>query len=219
MRFPVLLLSLALLLPCMSAASGNPSRQPSVIFPNAPGGTSVSSSQGGGYVVVPSMSQTPVSPTMRDRLANEAAKPRASGGWSRPGVMGGNTAIYLSFTGGTADDRLLSVSTAWARKSELHETVVDTQGVVRMLPALSGFELPARQRVVFAPGGKHVMVMGLKRELREGQSFPVNLTFEKAGLVRVMVQVRRAAAGTSVPSPDAAASKNAEDHSGHAGHH
>ncbi len=192
MRFFVALLSLLVLAPTLAQA--NAQQQPYMAQP-------------------PSI---PVSPVMRDRLAAEAAKPRASNAWSRTGAVGGNTAIYLTFVGGTVDDRLLRVSTAWAAKSELHETVVDSAGVVRMLPALAGFALPAKERVMFAPGGKHVMVTGLKRELREGQTFPVNLTFEKAGIVRVMVQVRAAPArAPSAAAPATPAKPAAEDHSHH----
>jgi copper(I)-binding protein len=44
------------------------------------------------------------------------------------------------------------------------------------------------------PGGDHVMLMGLKQPLKEGESFPLILTFEKAGDVQVTVKVEKAGA-------------------------
>jgi copper(I)-binding protein len=35
----------------------------------------------------------------------------------------------------------------------------------------------------------HVMLMGLKAPLKDGQSFPLTLTFETAGTIEVMVMV------------------------------
>lgn len=150
----------------------------------------------------------PLTPAVRARVAAEAAKPRVTGAWTRPAAMGGNAAIYASFTGGDADDRLLGISTAWADKAALHETVVDAQGVVRMLPALAGFSLPARKLVIFAPGGRHVMLTGLTRALQARQTFPVIFNFEKAGAVRVMVEVRAAPAMPMAMPP-------ADEHAGH----
>ena len=44
------------------------------------------------------------------------------------------------------------------------------------------------------PGGYHVMFMGLKGPLKEGDSFPLSLVFEKAGEIGVMVTVMKAGA-------------------------
>ena len=49
--------------------------------------------------------------------------------------------------------------------------------------------MPAHGKATLAPGGYHVMLMGLKAPLKEGQSFPLTLTFEHAGKVEVEVMV------------------------------
>jgi len=41
-------------------------------------------------------------------------------------------------------------------------------------------------QVAFDPGGMHIMLVGLKQPLKEGQTFPLTLTFRKAGKVDVM---------------------------------
>jgi len=51
-------------------------------------------------------------------------------------------------------------------------------------------EVPAGGDLSFAPGGYHVMLMGLKQELKPGDSFPLMLTFEKAGQLTVQVVVQ-----------------------------
>ena len=67
----------------------------------------------------------------------------------------------------------------------LHETVV-TDGIASMPHAMS-VPVPAGQSVALAPGGYHGMLMGLTNAFKEGDSFPVTMTFEKAGEVTVTV--------------------------------
>ncbi|HSQ71610.1 MAG TPA: copper chaperone PCu(A)C, partial [Rubrivivax sp.] len=58
---------------------------------------------------------------------------------------------------------------------------------MREIPAI---EIPAGQTVELRPGGLHVMFIGLTQTLDNGASFPLTLRFEKAGEVKVEVQVR-----------------------------
>lgn len=53
---------------------------------------------------------------------------------------------------------------------------------------------------VLEPGGLHIMLIGLKQPLKEGEKFPLTLTFEKAGSVSVEVAVESVGAGTPEPS-------------------
>jgi copper(I)-binding protein len=53
-------------------------------------------------------------------------------------------------------------------------------------------EVPANGKLTLAPGGLHIMLMGLKKPLAAGSSFPLTLQFEKAGEVKVEVQVESA---------------------------
>ena len=43
--------------------------------------------------------------------------------------------------------------------------------------------------VTFAPGGMHLMLMGLTGKLEEGRTFPLTLSFEHAGEITVEVPV------------------------------
>jgi copper(I)-binding protein len=109
--------------------------------------------------------------------------------WARatPG-QAENGAAYMMLVSPSAD-RLTAVSTPVAAKAELH-TMSMEGGVMKMRP-LGGVDLPAGQPVALKPGGMHVMLLGLKHPLQQGQSFPLTLTFEKAGTREVNVAVEK----------------------------
>ncbi|WP_052341252.1 copper chaperone PCu(A)C [Salinarimonas rosea] len=110
--------------------------------------------------------------------------------WSRatPGaapVAGGYLTIVNT---GSEPDRLLGGSAEISERFEVHsmETV---DGVARMAPVQGGLEIPPGGSVALAPGGYHVMLMGLKRPLAEGETFAGTLVFERAGEVPVVFSV------------------------------
>jgi periplasmic copper chaperone A len=115
-------------------------------------------------------------------LTIEHAWSRATIGADRPGVF------YVKITNnGSADDALVGITTSAAGMPMLHETVV-TDGIASMPHAMS-IPVPAGQNVQLAPGGYHGMLMGLTKALKEGDSFPVTLTFQNAGEIVVNVEV------------------------------
>lgn len=77
--------------------------------------------------------------------------------------------------------KLVGVSSP-AATAELHEMKMDTNNVMRMrqVPSL---DLPKMQDVQLKPGGYHVMLMGLKQQLKAGDSVPITLKFEQGGKV------------------------------------
>ena len=64
---------------------------------------------------------------------------------------------------------------------------------------IASLDLPPGQAVTLKPGGEHIMLMGLNGPLREGQSFPLTLTFEKAGAREVTVAIEKP--GANGPPP------------------
>jgi copper(I)-binding protein len=102
-----------------------------------------------------------------------------------------NGAAYLTLASPLAD-RLTGLSTPVAGKAELHTMTMEGE-VMRMRP-LAGIDLPAGQKVALKPGGTHVMLIGLKQQLRPGQSFPLTLHFMKAGTEEITVVVEKAGA-------------------------
>jgi len=106
--------------------------------------------------------------------------------WSRATPAGAKVAGgYFTVTNkGSAPDRLLSISSDVSEKAELHEMGVK-DGVMTMRPVAGGLEIPAGGKVALAPGGYHLMFIGLKRQPKQGEKFAATLTFEKAGAVSV----------------------------------
>jgi periplasmic copper chaperone A len=99
-----------------------------------------------------------------------------------------NGAAYLTIQSPAAD-RLVSVSSPVAKKAELH--TMSMEGMVMKMRPLAGLDIPAGQPVTLKPGGEHIMLEGLGAPLREGQSFPLTLTFEKAGTRTVTVTIEK----------------------------
>lgn len=100
---------------------------------------------------------------------------------------------YLSITNaGAAADKLVSVTAGISTSVELHEMKMD--GNVMRMREVPGIEVPAGKAVELKPGGLHIMLMGLKAPLKQGEKFPLKLKFEKAGEVTVTVNVEGAAA-------------------------
>ena len=120
-----------------------------------------------------------------------------AGAWARATPPKAETGIaYLTIRSPTAD-RLLSVSSPVAKKAELNS--MEMSGMVMKMRPLAALDIPAGQPVTLKPGGDHIMLMGLNGPLREGQSFPLTLTFENAGAREVTVAVEKP--GAAGPAP------------------
>lgn len=93
----------------------------------------------------------------------------------------GSGAVYFTVVNATAeDDRLLSVASPAAERAELH-AMVEHDGMLRMEPFPDGMPVPAGERTALAPGGSHVMLMGLAAPLAVGDTVELTLRFETAG--------------------------------------
>lgn len=116
--------------------------------------------------------------------------------WARPTPVGAPTGGgYLTLTNrGRTPDRLVSASSPVARRVELHETTM-TGGVMRMRPLSAGVALAPGKSVVFQPGGRHLMLVGLARPLVAGQRIAMTLRFERAPAARIEVRVERVQPG------------------------
>lgn len=127
--------------------------------------------------------------------------------WSRATVpaakVGGG---YFTIVNPTdAPDRLLAATVEVAQKVEIHEMAM-RDGVMTMRAVDGGIDVPPKSELALQPGtegsGYHLMFMGLKKPLLEGEKISGTLTFEKAGTVSVEFAVEGKGAA-------------AEDHSGH----
>jgi len=123
-------------------------------------------------------------------------------GWARPtppglSVGGGYLVIHNV---GTVPDRLLEVSSAAAEQVEVHESRVEA-GIARMRP-VGTVAIEAGATLTFAPGGLHLMLIGLKAPLQTGTTLPLVLRFDRAGRIAATLHVGSApSTPTSAPAP------------------
>jgi copper(I)-binding protein len=124
--------------------------------------------------------------------------------WARATAPSAKTGgVFLTLKPGATPDRLVGATTPVAGMAELHRTV-NEGGVMKMRP-VDALPVDPGRPVELKPGGVHIMLMGLKQQLRQGESFPITLRFEKAPPVTATVTV--AGPGAAGPATDM--------HSGH----
>lgn len=127
-------------------------------------------------------------------LAARAADLQAVAPWSRPAAAGGNGVGYVTLTNHGKADALVGASSPIAEKVEMHASSM-AGGVMRMT-AETRVPIPAGGEVRFAPGGRHLMLIGLKRPLKVGEKAPATLEFASGAKLQVefVVQVQPPAA-------------------------
>ena len=109
--------------------------------------------------------------------------------WARPAVTGDNGAVYLVIENGTSQaDTLLLAKTDVAPAVELHLSQIE--GDHMSMHQQEQIVLPAGEAVEFSPGGLHIMLVGLTRELKTAETFEITLLFEYAGEKNVTVTVK-----------------------------
>jgi hypothetical protein len=134
--------------------------------------------------LVVSLAMLVAAPAFADRLAVTDA-------WARttpPGATMG--VVYFRLHNGSGkSDRLLKLRTSVAASASVHRTEI-VEGMARMRE-VSVLHVAPGERLEFAPGGLHVMLMGLKGPLKDRQVFELELVFEVAGPRKVKVVVRK----------------------------
>lgn len=112
--------------------------------------------------------------------------------WARATPAGAQTAAAYVTVESPNGDRLTGVSTPVAQKADIHEMTMD--GDVMKMRQVDGVDLPAGKAVTLKPGGYHIMLTGLTKPLKEGESFPLTLGFAKGGTKQVDVRVEKVGA-------------------------
>lgn len=103
----------------------------------------------------------------------------------------GNGAVYMIIANqGSEPERLIGANADVANAVEIHETTMEGD-VMRMQQLTGGLEIPAGTEVTLEPGGYHVMLIGLNRDLAIGDRFPLALQFAESGEMVVEAEVRQ----------------------------
>lgn len=110
--------------------------------------------------------------------------------WAKASV--GNmqvSAAYLMIGNiGREDVTLTSVETPVADQAEIHTMMIE--GDIARMRALPTLDIPAGEEIVMEPGGVHIMLMGLHNQLKNGDTFPLTLVFNKTVKINVDVSVK-----------------------------
>jgi len=130
----------------------------------------------------PALAQSP--PVVVENAWSRATPPSASTG-----------AIYLTLASPTGDT-LIGVSSPASTAAQVHEMAMDGS-VMRMRELPRGLALPPGQKVTLQPGGYHIMLVGLKSPLRQGDTVRLHLTFAKSAPVDVTASIAGLGAATA----------------------
>lgn len=136
-------------------------------------------------------------PHHADHAAQSATACPAGGGisvvdaWARAAAPGQavSAGYFTLCNGGASDDALVSATSSAAGVVELHESTTNADGVSSMRH-LDELPAPAGGRVTLAPGGAHLMLMGLSAPLSEGGSISVTLRFKSGATETIDLPVR-----------------------------
>jgi copper(I)-binding protein len=119
-----------------------------------------------------------------------------TGAWSRPAIGTGVVYVHIANTGASAD-RLDGARTPVAKTVEIHRSMESDASMngmkmtgVMSMERVSGVTIPAHGSVTFAPGGYHLMAIGLHHDLHANERFALQLHFAQAGWQPVTVAVR-----------------------------
>lgn len=110
-------------------------------------------------------------------------------GWVRPAAKGMNTAFYFKVENNSDKaDTLLSVKSTIAKTVQMHETF-KKDGMMGMRH-IDAIPVNAKSTLEFKPGGYHVMVMNLNKDLMSGSSAEFTLHFKYFGDIKVNAPVK-----------------------------
>ena len=108
--------------------------------------------------------------------------------WARPADSGATGGAYVTLTN---TDTVSLTLTGWytplAAQTDVHETM-QMEGMVHMMPR-TDITLQRDSSLVMAPGGVHVMLTGLTRALRTGDTIPLTVTLREGRTVSIAVPI------------------------------
>lgn len=88
--------------------------------------------------------------------------------WARPANAGANSAAYMKIENMSSEPVNIIAASAWlvANNTELHDSFLDNN--ITKMRIVDNIIIPARSIKEFAPGGLHVMLIDLMRDLKLG---------------------------------------------------
>jgi copper(I)-binding protein len=113
--------------------------------------------------------------------------------WARATLKGSDVAdgFMKIINHGSTPDRLLAVSVEFAKAGQIHDMKMDGD-VMKMQELTNGLEIPTGATVELKPKSLHLMFIGVNQELVPDMMMDGELTFEKAGKVKVEFMIEPA---------------------------
>lgn len=102
----------------------------------------------------------------------------------------------------TTNAKLVAASSPTAIEVEIHEMAM-INNVMRMRP-VAGVALPAGKDVELRPGGYHIMLMGIKHQLKQGEVIPITLTVQESDGKTHTIEVKAPVRDLTAPPPSQA---------------
>lgn len=113
--------------------------------------------------------------------------------WTRRTARGDNGAVYFVIHNHSSQaDELIGVTSEVASAAEMHESKMN--GDVMQMNKVESVPLEAYAEVEFRPGGLHVMLIDIHKDLQIGDEIDLTLHFRNSEDIRVMAAVRESAA-------------------------
>lgn len=111
-----------------------------------------------------------------------------SDAWARAATQGMNSAVYFVIVNhNTKADELIGAASDTAEVVEIHESKME--GDMMMMNHLEAVALEPSVKVEFKPGGYHVMLIRLTRDLKTGDEIEVTLQFKNSPSITVKAMV------------------------------
>jgi copper(I)-binding protein len=118
-----------------------------------------------------------------------SSKINVSNAWARATVPSAkNGALFLTMTAPPSfSDKLIAARSAAAERVQLHKHVMEN-GIAKM-QSIAAIEVAPGKAVTLDPHGLHLMLVGLKNPLRDGDRVPLTLVFQQSGNITIEVPV------------------------------
>ena len=162
-----------------------------------------------------STSSTPAATGATSAATSMAPKPTGQAGqltvtdpWVKAVDTGMTGAFLIVKNTGSAEVHIVSAASPASAMMELHETVMDSSGSMKMQEKKGGFILKAGETHEFKPGSDHIMFMGVSSPLKSGTTATFTLKFADGSTLPVKAEVRTFSGAKETYVPGATTGSN-----------
>ena len=109
--------------------------------------------------------------------------------WLRPSAAKMATALYFTIENKSdVPDTLFSVKSEISDKIQIHETY--SSGDMMGMREIGSIVIEPGKDVKLEPGGKHIMVLKLKKDIKAGDKIDFILNFKRTGVISITAEAK-----------------------------